>query len=74
MHRNFLPDRIFLLNYYEERSMIMMSPLLSIKIYNKSLKINNYKLFQMVFNCLISEILFSKSVFHKKIIYGYPIT
>ena len=38
MHINFLPDRILLLNHYEERSMMMMSPWLSIKIYNKSLK------------------------------------
>ena len=40
MHRNFLPDRIFLLNHNEERSVMMMSPGLSIKIYNVSLKIN----------------------------------
>ena len=40
MHRNFLPDRIFLLNHNEERSMMMMNPGVSIKIYNISLKIN----------------------------------
>ena len=44
MHvKNFLLDRIFLLNQNEERSM-MMSPGLSIKIYNKSPKINKLKI------------------------------
>ena len=38
--RNFLPDRIFLLNHYEELSLMMMCLLRSIKIYYKSLKIN----------------------------------
>ena len=34
MQRIFLPDRIFLSNHNDERSMMMMSPGLSIKIYN----------------------------------------
>ena len=37
MHRIFLPDRIFLLNHNKERSMMTMSPGLSIKLYNISL-------------------------------------
>ena len=44
MHINFLPDRILQFNHYEERSMIMTSPWLSIKIYNKFLKINKFNL------------------------------
>ena len=33
MHRNFLIDRIFLLDHNEERSMMLMNPGLSIKKY-----------------------------------------
>ena len=69
MHINFLPDRIFLLNHNEERSMMMMSPALSIKIYNISLKINKLNLFKMTLNCLISKIFYSKCLLNKKFLY-----
>ena len=66
MHINFLPDRIFLLNHNEERSMMMISPALWIKIHNISLKINKLNLFKMVLNCLISKIFYSKCLLNKK--------
>ena len=47
MQGKFLLDRIFLLNHNEERSIMMMSPGSSIKIYNISLKINKFKLFKI---------------------------
>ena len=53
MDRKCKADRIFLLRLNEELSMMIMSPGLSIKIYNISLKINKLKLFQMMLNSLI---------------------